>query len=129
MFYAWAYCHVTVVAYKNVMTGEYVRKKIKEKGFSYRSIAQAIGESDQNFRCMLMVEDVKSGTLERIAKAMGENVAYFYNERPIFTMEEYADIRLARQEIKFLHELLESKDQTIASLREQIDILKEQNAR
>ena len=98
------------------MTGEKVRQKIKSKGFSFHSIAQAIGESDANFRCMLIVQDVKSGTLERIAKAMGENVSFFYEEQPIFSLEDYTTYHNLKRENELLKQLLQEKERTIELL-------------
>lgn len=98
------------------MTGEIVRQKIKEKGFTFHSIAQAIGESDANLRCMLIVKDVKSGTLERIARAMGENVSYFYEEHPVFSIEEYAEVHSLKKENAMLRQLLNEKERIIELL-------------
>ena len=98
------------------MTGDKVRQKIKEKGYTFHSIAQAIGESDANLRCMLLVKDVKSGTLERIAQAMGENVSYFYEEHPVFSIEEYAEIYSLKKEVLMLRQLLNEKERTIELL-------------
>ena len=98
------------------MTGDKVRQKIKEKGYTFHSIAQAIGESDANLRCMLLVKDVKSGTLERIAQAMGENVSYFYEEHPVFSIEEYAEIYSLKKEVLMLRQLLNEQERTIEIL-------------
>lgn len=106
-----------IFAFKlNTMTGDRVRQKIKEKGYTFHSIAQAIGESDANLRCMLIVKDVKSGTLERIAQAMGENVSYFYEEHPVFSIEEYAEIHALKKEVVLLRQLLNEKERTIELL-------------
>lgn len=107
---------IPLCAKPNIMTGEIVRQKIKEKGFTFHSIAQAIGESDANLRCMLLVKDVKSGTIERIAKAMGENVSYFYEEHPVFSVEEYAAIHSLKQENTLLRQLLNEKERIIELL-------------
>ena len=101
------------------MTGERVRQKIKEKGFTFHNIAQTIGESDANLRCMLLPKDVKSGTLERIAAAMGENVSYFYEEQPVFSIEEYAEIHSLKKEVAILRQLLNEKERTIEILLSQ----------
>lgn len=117
MFYLLLCVPLLIFAFKlNTMTGDRVRQKIKEKGFTFHSIAQAIGESDANLRCMLLVKDVKSGTLERIAKAMGENVSYFYEEHPVFSIEEYAAIYSLKKENALLKQLLNDKERTIELL-------------
>ena len=100
------------------MRGDKVREKIRAKGYTYHAIAQAIGESDQNLRSMLSVADVKSGTLERIAAAMGENVAYFYNEQPIFTLVEYVEYESCKKENTMLRQIIEDKNRIIELLSE-----------
>ncbi|MDE6070329.1 MAG: hypothetical protein K2F92_05595 [Alistipes sp.] len=101
------------------MNGKDVRKKIKERGFTYRKIAQLIGESEQNLQNILNAADVKSGTLERIAAAMKENVAYFYNEQPIFTMLDYEEYIAVRSENRLLRQIIEEKEQHIRLLSDQ----------
>ncbi|MEG1982746.1 MAG: hypothetical protein RR037_03330 [Alistipes sp.] len=99
------------------MTGEKVRAKIRAKGFTFHSIAQAIGESDANFRCLLLANDVKSGTLERIAVAMGENVAYFYCEQPIFKIVDYIEYEVTKRENELLKQTINDKDEVIKALK------------
>ena len=82
------------------MTGAHLRKKIRAKGFTFQQIAEAIGESKQNFSRILSTDNIKTETLERIAAAMGESVSYFYNERPIFALAEYTENELLRQIIR-----------------------------
>ena len=106
------------------MSGEEVKKLIKVKGFTFRSIAETIGESEMNLHHMLSAKDVKSGTLERVAKAMGEDVSYFYGKQPIYSLEDYAKVVSQQQEIAYLRALIATKDELIASLREQIKALK-----
>lgn len=106
------------------MTGEKVKELIKAKGFTFRSIADAVGESQMNLHHMLSAKDVKSGTLERVAEAMGEDVSYFYGKRPIYSLEDYAKVALQQQEIAYLRGLLATKDELIDSLYEQIKVLK-----
>lgn len=106
------------------MTGEEVKKLIKAKGFTYRSIADAIGETPMNLHQLLSSKDVRSGLLERIASAMGENAAYFYGKKPIYSLEEYVKVASQQQEIVYLRDLVTAKDELIESLREQIKTLK-----
>lgn len=91
------------------MTGEQLRKKIKSRKRSFKSVAEAIGETPQNFQNMLNAADVKSGTLERIAEALGESVSYFYEELPIVSMEDYAEYVSLKKENEMLNRMLEEK--------------------
>ena len=91
------------------MTGEQLRSKIKAKKRSFKSVAEAIGETPQNFQNMLNAADVKSGTLERIAEALGEPISYFYEELPIVSMEDYAEYVALKKENEMLNRMLEEK--------------------
>lgn len=99
------------------MTGKQVRKKIRDKGFTYRAVAQAIGESDQSFRNLLMSDNIKTGTLERIATAMNENVAYFYNQQPIFTLVDYVEYEARKKENELLRMIILEKERLIEELK------------
>ena len=98
------------------MTGEQLRKKIKSKRRSFKSVAEAIGETPQNFQNMLNAADVKSGTLERIAEALGEPVAYFYEELPIVTMEDYAEYIALKKENEMLQKMVAEKENHLREL-------------
>jgi len=98
------------------MTGEQLRKKIKSKRRSFKSVAEAIGETPQNFQNMLNAADVKSGTLERIAEALGEPVAYFYEELPIVTMEDYAEYIALKKENEMLQKMVTEKENHLREL-------------
>lgn len=99
------------------MTGKQVRQKIKERGFTFHRIALSIGESDANLQNILNASDVKSGALERIAAAMGVNVAYFYNEQPIFTLVDYVEFESSKREQKLLHQIIRDKEALIEELK------------
>ena len=99
------------------MTGEHVRAKIRQKGLTFRQVAQAIGESDQNFRMLLSVKNVSTETLERIAAAMKVNVAYFYNEQPILSLVDYAEYEPRKKEIELLRQIIRDKEALIEELR------------
>lgn len=98
------------------MTGEQLRKKIKSRKRSYKSVAEAIGETPQNFQNMLNASDVKSGTLERIAKALGEPVSFFFEELPIVSLEDYADYIALKKENEMLQHLVREKEEELRQL-------------
>ena len=60
------------------MDGEKIKRIIKENGFSLVEIAAALGMSKQNFSMLLKGDNIKSGTMEDIARAMGKPVNFFY---------------------------------------------------
>lgn len=99
------------------MTGEHVRAKIRQKGLTFRQVAQAIGESDQNFRMLLSVKNVSTETLERIAAAMNVSVAYFYNEQPILSLVDYAEYESQKKEVELLRQIIRDKEALIEELK------------
>lgn len=72
------------------MTGEEVKRILLKRGYTLKAVAQKMGETPQNFQAMLKVADIKTGVLERIGKAIGENVFVFFNSDE--TLELPSDI-------------------------------------
>ena len=91
------------------MSGEELKAKIKAKGFTLREVAERLGESPQNLQGWLKSHDVKSGQIERIAKAMGESVSYFYNELPLYSVEDYVRVKILESENALMRQLLGEK--------------------
>ncbi len=96
------------------MTGEELKKKIQEHGFTQTMIAQAMGVTSQNVQSLLRSNDVKTGTVEAIARIMGVSVSALYNEYPILSVDDYARIKLLEVENAHLREHVESLSRLIA---------------
>lgn len=63
------------------MSGEEVKEKLKEEGIVFSKLARLLGfESDQRLHSALKANDVRSGLIENIARAINKNVAWFYPE-------------------------------------------------
>lgn len=62
------------------MTGKYLQDLIVSEGYSVNKMAELIGRSQQNLASLLKHEDVRTGLLEDIAKAMGKPLSFFYGE-------------------------------------------------
>lgn len=62
------------------MTGKYLQDLIISEGYSVNRMAEMIGRSQQNLASLLKHEDVRTGLLEDIAKAMGKPLSFFYGE-------------------------------------------------
>lgn len=88
------------------MTGQEVKDFLTRDGWQLSKVAEAIGESRQNFSAALTSQDVKSGLLERVAKAVGKPVSAFYGETA--AREPSTEERLLA--------LLEEKDKQINKL-------------
>ena len=65
------------------MTGEHLKKKILEAGFSLQQVATLLGyEHRQKFYSILKYDNVKSGIIEDVAKVTGKSIAWYYEEKP-----------------------------------------------
>lgn len=62
------------------MKGLDVKNKLKKNGYIIKEIATLMGETPQNLNSMLNAEDIKTGVLERIAKAINKNLYFFFND-------------------------------------------------
>lgn len=62
------------------MTGQHLQNLMKREGYSVNKMAELIGRSQQNLATLLKHEDVRTGLLEDIARAMGKPLAFFYGE-------------------------------------------------
>lgn len=62
------------------MTGKHLQNLILQEGYSINKMAELIGKSQPNLLSALRHDDVRTGLLEDIAKAMGKPLAFFYGE-------------------------------------------------
>lgn len=63
------------------MTGEQIKKKLKEEKIPLREVAAKLGyDSDQRLHNALRGDNVKSRLIEEIAAAINKNVCFFYEE-------------------------------------------------
>lgn len=62
------------------MTGQHILNLLKQEGYSVNKMAEMIGRSQQNLATVLKHDDIRTGLLEDIAKAMGKPLSFFYGE-------------------------------------------------
>jgi len=62
------------------MTGQELKDKIVVSGLSQSEIARRLSMTQQAFNQALNAADIKTGFLERIARAIGKPMSYFYPE-------------------------------------------------
>ena len=102
------------------MTGKELKSKLrqacKDKGITLAAIAAKLGMHRQVLEERLQVKVVSTSTLELLAEAIGESVSYFYNELPIFSIEDYVEVKSQQKEITYLRLLLAEKDARINEL-------------
>ena len=63
------------------MSGEEVKEKLKQEGIVFSELARLLGyDSDQRLHAALKANDVRSGLIEDIARAINKSVSWFYPE-------------------------------------------------
>jgi transcriptional regulator with XRE-family HTH domain len=62
------------------MTGETLKQKLESLGYTKAFIAEKLGVAPQNIQTWFKADDVKSGTLERLAEVLELPIAYFYGD-------------------------------------------------
>ena len=62
------------------MTGKHILNLMNQEGYSINKMAQLIGTSQPNLSSALKHDDVRTGLLEDIAKAMRKPLSFFYGE-------------------------------------------------
>ena len=62
------------------MTGQHILNLLKQEGYSVNKMAEMIGRSQQNLATVLKHDDIRTGLLEDIAKAMGKPLSFFNGE-------------------------------------------------
>lgn len=64
------------------MTGEQLRGKIKATGLSISEVARKLGTGHQNLIQALAAQDVKTGLIEKLSRALDLPLSYFYEPEP-----------------------------------------------
>lgn len=114
------------------MKGLELRQFLKEEGISVAFLADKLGfASEQRLYSILNANDIKSSTLEDIAKVLGKDIRWFYgldtnnsvsSENGIAVSGDHNNIAMISE--RFIG-LLEKKDEQIEKKDEQIDKLLE----
>lgn len=115
------------------MTGKELKDKLAKQGIPASAIAEKIGISPQAINSTFNAADVKSGTLERIADAIGVKMSFFYpteggvsiagnntiagNNNAVGNVT-IGDAAILQERVTMLEKLLEEKERTIKILME-----------
>lgn len=62
------------------MKGKELKSKLIEVGISQKELADLLGVTAQSLSSILSAKDVRSGTIEKIAKTLGVSISYIYGE-------------------------------------------------
>ena len=118
------------------MTGKELKTKLSACGVSQSEIARRLEMSQQSFNQSLIVNDVKSGLLERIATAIGVDMTFFYpadNQNAVASGDNsvaaiqstvtQGDCAVLQERIAGLEEIIKEKERTITEKERTIQIL------
>lgn len=111
------------------MTGESIKKVLAEHGIKIKELAARLGESQQNMSALLMSQDVKSGTIERVSGATGIPLTEFFGLAPMVTNTGLNNGSIAGRDVNnhtgadSMQELIRSQQETIRRLSEAIAAL------
>lgn len=117
------------------MTGKELKDKLAKQGIPASAIAEKIGISPQAINSTFNAADVKSGTLERIAEAIGVKMSFFYptdgsgvsiagnnnisgNNNAVGNVTMGDNSAVLQERVAMLEKLLEEKERLIKVLME-----------
>lgn len=117
------------------MTGQELKLKLIEAGKSQKDIAELLGVTAQSLSSVLSAKDVRSGTLERIAEAIGVKMSFFYptdgsgfsiagnnnisgNNNAVGNVTVGDNSAVLQERVTMLEKLLEEKERLIKVLME-----------
>ena len=116
------------------MTGQHLQNLMKQEGYSVNKMAEMIGRSQQNLATVLKHDDVRTGLVEDIAKAMGKPLSFFYGETygPVSQVSGNNNTSVAGNDNTVgapdsrLIDLLVSKDEQLTMAMKQTSVAQEQ---
>lgn len=98
------------------MTGEQLKREIKSRGYTLKSVADRLGTTPQNLGGRLQSDDVASSLMEVAADVMGISVADFYrNGDMILAVENSTAVKGTTCDPRLLS-IIEAKDRQIDKL-------------
>lgn len=98
------------------MSGKELKEILVEEGINLAELASLLGfANDQRLHSALKAEDVKSGLIEKIAKATNKTIGFFYKGVPSVAVKDGVAVQGDNNEVTMISErfisLLEKKDQ------------------
>lgn len=110
------------------MKGEQIKDFLRKEGMSISEAGRRLGISQQSMSAMLASDNIKTGTLEKVADILGKSPAYFYTGEDsgtalVGTATQSTVIGKQEAGTAALEKQLSVKDQQIALKDQQIDRL------
>ena len=85
------------------MSGEDLKKKLKEVGISQAEIARRLGVIPQSVGQSLNADDIKSGFIEDLCRVLGKNMSFFYGETSV-SQDHNKEIKSLKEQVLALQE-------------------------
>lgn len=83
------------------MSGEDLKKKLKEAGYTQAEIARKLGVIPQSVIQALEAKDIKTGFLENLCKALNVDIGFFYEiPAPSVEDDELEQLRKENAELR-----------------------------
>ena len=92
------------------MSGEELKQKLNEAGYSQAEVARRLGVIPQSVTQALEAKDIKSGYLESLCKALDLNMGFFYDIAPSTLQDDTEIGRLRTENAELRAELARMKD-------------------
>lgn len=108
------------------MTGAELKERLSTTHISLSEIARRIGISPQSLNSMFNSEDVKSGSIEKLSKALDVPITFFYGDAYTITgnnIVNSGDNNAVNANDDRLITLLLNKDEQLTKSQSQIDRL------
>lgn len=76
------------------MSGQEIKALVLLSGISQKSLADRMEVTPQSINAIFSASDVRSGTIERIARALGKPMSYFYPEPATTVSNESSEVHV-----------------------------------
>ncbi|MCC8089139.1 MAG: hypothetical protein LIO79_07740 [Rikenellaceae bacterium] len=104
------------------MKGIQVKEKLLKNGYVLADVAKNMGIIPQNLQSLLAAEDIKTGVLETIAKAISKSVYFFYED----TNEEIVEEKRPNEDVGKLIDVIHNQSSQLNESQKQISKSQEQ---
>lgn len=111
------------------MDGEYLRKKIKSRGFSQKAVAEMLGMSEQALNGRLNAKSLSYETVELILKAIGVNLTDLIENKDMCLVDPNSNDNIPLSVLKIILEERKRSDEKINELIKNQGVLLESNLR
>lgn len=104
------------------MKGIQVKEKLLKNGYVLADVAKNMGIIPQNLQSLLAAEDIKTGVLETIAKAISKSVYFFYDD----TNEEIVEEKRSNEDVGKLIDVIHNQSSQLNESQKQVSKSQEQ---